>query len=82
MSVTINYKNNSSRIKPSNLILFTDENFNLSPLKKHISLSEHKFVKDLIKTLDTKKKILSFDTSSKRKIILVSLEKSDKQSLT
>ena len=75
MSVTINYKNNSSKTNSSNLIMFSDENFNISPLKKQISSSEHTFVKDLIKTMDIKKKILSFDISSKRKIILVSLKK-------
>ncbi len=75
MSVTINYKNNSSKLNSSNLIMFSDENFNISPLKKHISSSEHNFIKDLIKTMDIKKKILSFDISSKRKLILVSLKK-------
>ena len=80
MSVTINYKSNSSKINSSNLILFSDENFNISPLKKHISSSEHNFVKDLIKTVDLKKKILSFDISSKRKIILVSQKKNIKNS--
>ncbi len=78
MTVTINYKNNSTKINSSNLIMFSDENFNISPLKKHISSSEHNFVKDLIKTMDLKKKILSFDISSKRKIILVSLNKNIK----
>ena len=80
MSVTINYKNNSSKTNSSNLIMFSDENFNISPLKKQISSSEHTFVKDLIKTMDIKKKILSFDISSKRKIILVSLKKNIKNS--
>ena len=80
MSVTINYKNSSSKTNSFNLIMFSDENFNISPLKKHISSSEHNFIKDLIKTMDNKKKILSFDISSKRKIILVSLKKNIKNS--
>ena len=80
MTVTINYKNKSSNTNSSNLIMFSDENFNISPLKKHISSSEHTFIKDLIKTKDIKKKILSFDISSKRKIILVSLKKNIKNS--
>ena len=75
MSVTINYKNSLSKTNSFNLIMFLDENFNISPLKKHISSSEHNYIKDLIKTMDNKKKILSFDISSKRKIILVSLKK-------
>ena len=57
MSVTINYKNNSSKTNSSNLIMFSDENFNISPLKKHISSSEYTFIRDLIKTKDIKKKI-------------------------
>ena len=80
MTVTINYKNKSNKINSSNLIMFSDENFNISPLKKHISSSEHNFVKDLIKTMDLKKKILSFASSSKRKIILVSQKKNIKNS--
>ena len=80
MTVTINYKNKSNKINSSNLIMFSDENFNISPLKKHISSSEHNFVKDLIKTMDLKKKIISFTISSKRKIILVSQKKNIKNS--
>ena len=60
--------------------MFLDEEFNISPLKKHISSSEHTFVKDLIKTMDINKKILSFDINSKKKIILVSLKKNIKNS--
>ena len=63
MSLTINYKNSSSKTNSFNLIMFSDENFNISPLKKHISSSEYNFIKDLIKTMDNKKKILSFDIS-------------------
>ncbi len=80
MSVIINYKNISVKNISPNLILFLDEKFNILPLKKHISSSEHTFIKDLIKTMDTKKQILSFDVSSKRKIILVSLKKNIKNS--
>ena len=80
MPVQINYKNNSSKKNSSNLILFTDESFSISALKKHISGSELSFIKDLIKTKDNKKKILTFDISSKRKIILVSLKKNVKVS--
>ena len=80
MSVTINYNKNSSKKNSSNLIIFTDENFNISALKKHISSSDFSFIADLIKTKDIKKKILSFEISSKRKIILVGLKKNIKNS--
>ena len=68
MSVKINYKNNFLKKNSSNLVLFTDENFSISGLKNHISSKEHSFIKDLIKNMDIKKKILSFDISSKKKL--------------
>ena len=67
MSVIINYKNNSSKKNSANLVLFSDENFNISALKKHLSNTEISFIQDLIKTMDIKKKILSFDINSKKK---------------
>ena len=80
MSVTIYYNKNISKKNSSNIVLFSDENFNISGLKKHISGPEYSFIADLIKTKDIKKKILSFDISSKRKIILVALKKNIKNS--
>ncbi len=75
MSVQISYKNSVSKKNISNLVLFVDEKFNISNLKKHISNSDYNFISDLLKKRDEKKKILSFDISSKKKIILVSLKK-------
>ena len=78
MSVIINYKANFIKKNMSNIILFSDEDFNISALKKHIQNADYLFISDLIKTKDKKDKILSFDLSSKRKIILVSLKKNIK----
>ena len=75
MSVQIKYKNRASKKNKPNLVLFIDEKFNISSLKKHISGSDYNFISDLIKKRDEKKKILAFDISSKKKIILVSLKK-------
>ncbi|WP_145597262.1 leucyl aminopeptidase [Candidatus Pelagibacter sp. FZCC0015] len=75
MSVQIKYKNNSYKEKPSNLVLFVDEKFNILSLKKYILNSEYAFISDLLKVEDKEKKIISFDINSKRKIILVSLKK-------
>ena len=75
MPISINYKNNLNKKNSSNLILFVDEKFNISGLKKYISSSEYSFVSDLIKTKDLKKKIINIDVNSKRKIILVSIDK-------
>ena len=75
MSISIFYKKNSLKKNSSNLVLFLDEKFNISSLKKYISRSELLFISDLLKTSDLKEKILSFDFSSKKKVILISLKK-------
>jgi len=75
MAVEITYKNKASNKNPHNLVLFVDENFNISSLRKHISNSDYILISDLVKIRDEKKKLLSFDISSKKKIILVSLKK-------
>ena len=67
MSIEINYKNSGSKTGLSNIVLFVEEKFNFSSLKKHLSSSEFLFIFDLLKIKDTKKKILSFDISSKKK---------------
>ena len=74
MSVQINYKNNLINKSTSNLVLFVNEKFNISGLKKHVSSSEYSYISDLLKTKDIKKKILTFDINSKKKIILVSFK--------
>ena len=56
MTITINYKKNTSKKKISNIVLFVDEKFDIRSIKKNISSSEYKFITDLIKTKDLKKK--------------------------
>ena len=75
MSIQINYKNSSLKKTSNNLVLFTDEKFNISNLKKYISNSEFSYLSDLLKTSDLKKNLLVFETSSKKKIILISIKK-------
>ena len=73
MTVQINYKKSLSKKSAGNLVLFVDEKFSIFALKKHILSSEYTYVSDLIKTKKSEeKKIVIFDISSKRKIILVS----------
>ena len=55
MAIQIKYKNISLKKNPSNHILFVDENFNISGLKKYISNSEFSYISDLIQTCDLKK---------------------------
>ena len=74
MPIEINYKSSSTQKKHSNLILFVDEKFNISNLKKYISKFEHSYISDLLKIKDLNKNILIFEINSKKKIILTSLK--------
>ena len=80
MTVQINYKNISSKKVSSNLVLFVDEKFNISGLKKHISNSEFSYISDLIKNNDLKKDLLVFEINSKKTIFLASIKKDIKTS--
>ena len=55
MSIEIYYKSSSLKKNSENLVLFTDEKFNISPLKKTISNSEYAYITDLINISDKKK---------------------------
>ena len=80
MSIQINYKKNSFKPNSINLILFVDENFGISGLKKYISTSEYSYISDLLKTSDLKKDILFFEISSKKTIFIISIKKNIKMS--
>ena len=80
MTIEINYKNNNSKINQTNLVLFTDDGFNINGLKKDISKTEFSHILDLLKTSDLKKDILVFEISSKKKIFLISIKKNLKTS--
>ena len=69
MTVQINYKSASSKKNSSNLVLFVDEKFNISGLKKDISNSEFSYISDLLKTSDLKKDLLFFEINSKKNSI-------------
>jgi len=75
MNIKVNFKKQALSKSIANLILFADEKFNISGLKKHLSKTEYSYISDLINKKDTKKKIVTFDISSKKKIILVSLKR-------
>jgi len=85
MTVQVNYKRNSLKKSSSNLVLFVDEKFNISSLKKLILTSEYSFISDLLKISDMKEKIITLKISSRKTISLVSLKKnltsSDAESL-
>ena len=60
MSVKIVYKSGQSKKNLSNLVLFVDEKFNISNLKKYISGKEYSIISDLLKAKDIKKKNSNF----------------------
>jgi leucyl aminopeptidase len=74
MTIQINYKKSVLKNNLTNLVLFTDEKFNISNLKKYISNSEFSYISDLLKTSDLKKNLFVFVVSSKKKIVLVSIK--------
>ena len=66
MSIQIIYKNSGPKKPSYNLVLFVDENFNISGLKKYISNEEFSYISDLLKTSDLKKDLLFFEVNSKK----------------
>ena len=66
MSIKINYSNKIISKSSANLILFVDQNFNISELKKIISNTEFSYISDLLKTSDLKKNLLFFKINSKK----------------
>ena len=65
MSIKITFKNNASEKSPTNLVLFVDEKFNISGLKKHISNTEFSYIFDLLKKSDLKKDLLFLKLTQK-----------------
>jgi leucyl aminopeptidase len=80
MSIKINYKNSGLKNSLTNLVLFTDEKFNIGNLKKYISNSEFSYINDLLKTNDLNKNLFVFELNSKKKIVLVSIKRNIKTS--
>ncbi len=80
MSLKINFLNKSLNKLTTNLVLFTDEKFNIGNLKKYFSSQEFSYISDLIKTSDIKKNLMVFELNSKKKIVLISIKKNLKVS--
>jgi leucyl aminopeptidase len=75
MSIKINYPKKATGKSSTNLVLFADEKFNISKLKKYISNTEFTYINDLLKISDLKKNIFVFEVNSKKKIVLISIKK-------
>ena len=68
MNVVISYKNINSKKSRINQVLFVDESFNISKCKTFFSNKEFSFATDLIKSKNLKKKFLSLEITSKKKL--------------
>ena len=80
MNTKINYTNKTINKLASNLVLFCDEKYSTSGIKKYVSDAEFSYINDLIKTIDIKKNLFIFDINSKKKIVLISIKKNLKSS--
>ena len=75
MSVKINYIKNT--VKKLQLTQYCSaRGFNIKNLKNFLNLSEYNYISDLLKTNDLKKNLLTFEISSKKKIVLIPLKNS------
>ena len=80
MSIKINYLKQTSGKSSANLVLFTNEKFNISGLKKYLSNFEFSYINDLLKTSDLKKNLFVFEVNSKKKVVLLSIKNNFKNS--
>ena len=67
MPIKINYSKNTYNENSSNLVLFSNDNFNLNNLKKYFLNSEFSYINDLLKTSDLKKNLFIFELNSKKR---------------
>ena len=77
MSIQFNFTKTDAK-NSGNVVLFVNEKFECSNIKKYITTFEFSYINDLLKTSDLKKNILIFELSSKRKIVLIAIKKNIK----
>ncbi len=80
MAIKINYLKKTGIDINANLILFSNEKFNINNLRKYLSNNEFSYISDLLKTCDLKKNLFVFEVNSKKKIVLISIKKNLKTS--
>ena len=74
MSIKIHYPKNTNSKPSGNLVLFSNDKFNISNLKKYLTDFEFSYINDLLKTSDFKKNLFVFEVNSKKKIVLISIK--------
>ena len=81
MIININYNKAISNKLISNYALFSRENYNINFLKNYFSDLEITSIKEIIKNINLKKNIISFNLNSKKKIFQINIKKnkSEKQ---
>jgi hypothetical protein len=67
MTIKINYTNKTINKLASNLVLFCDEKYSTSGIKKYISNAEFSYINDLISTIDVKKNLSIFEVKRKKR---------------
>jgi len=75
MIININYNKAISNKLISNYALFSRENYNINFLKNYFSDLEITSIKEIIKNINLKKNIISFNLNSKKKIFLINIKK-------
>ena len=60
MTININYLGSANEKSSSNIVLFSNEKFNIDDQKKYLSETEFSYIKDLLKTYDLKKNLFVF----------------------
>ncbi len=80
MSIKINYSSKTYNKSSDNIVLFSNEKFNITNLEKYLSKSEYSYIQDLLKTSDLKKNLFVFEVNSKKKVVLVSIKNNLKSS--
>ena len=74
MTLKINHLKKKISNSFTNLVFFTNDKFKIDNIKKNFSSTEFTYVKDLLRTSDTKKNIFVFEVNSKKKIVLISIK--------
>ena len=74
MSVQINYKVSILKKNSEKLVFFVDDKFKISSLKKYFSKTEYSYISDLVNINNKKNQIITYDISSKKRIVLVSVK--------
>ena len=74
MTVQINYKVSILKKNSEKLVFFVDDKFKISSLKKYFSKTEYSYISDLVNINNKKNQIITYDISSKKRIVLVSVK--------